>query len=97
MSWGSPSAGDVDGDPTGPIELAYGPAGFSVTAAGVVTWTTDRTSDGFVYDGVTHQNLWAYGSGFGSIIDVGDVNGDGTARIAGAGSSSGAVRCSARH
>lgn len=41
------------------------------------------TSDGFVFDGATHQNLWAYGPGFGSIIDVGDVNGDGIAKIIG--------------
>ena len=41
------------------------------------------TSDGFVFDGKTHQNLWAYGPGFGSIIDVGDVNGDGIAEIVG--------------
>jgi hypothetical protein len=41
------------------------------------------TSDGFVFDGTTHQNLWAYGAGFGNIIDVGDVNGDGVAKIVG--------------
>jgi len=38
------------------------------------------TSDGFVFDGANHQNQWAYGPGFGSIIDVGDVNGDGVGR-----------------
>ena len=43
------------------------------------------TSDGFVFDGTTHQNLWAYGAGFGSIVDVGDVNGDGVAKIVGVG------------
>jgi hypothetical protein len=41
------------------------------------------TSDGFVFDGTTHQNLWAYGAGFGNIVDVGDVNGDGVAKIVG--------------
>jgi hypothetical protein len=45
------------------------------------------TSDGFVFDGTTHQNLWAYGAGFGNIIDVGDVNGDGVAKIVGVGAS----------
>jgi hypothetical protein len=46
------------------------------------------TSDGYVFDGATHQNLWAYGPGFGSIIDIGDVNGDGIAKIVGAGTGS---------
>ena len=51
------------------------------------------TSDGFVFDGTTHQNLWAYGAGFGNIVDVGDVNGDGVAKIVGV-SSSGSVTVS---
>jgi large repetitive protein len=33
------TAADVDGDATGPVEVQYGPAGFSVSAAGVITWT----------------------------------------------------------
>jgi hypothetical protein len=50
------------------------------------------TSDGFVFDGATHQNQWAYGAGFGSIIDVGDVTGDGIAKIIGVDSTTGAVK-----
>jgi hypothetical protein len=33
------TASDADGDPTGPIELGYGPAGFAVSSSGQVTWT----------------------------------------------------------
>src|SRR5262249_46052871 len=33
------TASDDDGDPTGQIELVYGPAGFAVTGAGVASWT----------------------------------------------------------
>jgi hypothetical protein len=33
------TATDVDGDPTGTIELAYGPAGMSVSSSGLVSWT----------------------------------------------------------
>ena len=33
------TASDVDGDPTGPVELAYGPAGMSVDGTGMVSWT----------------------------------------------------------
>jgi len=50
------------------------------------------TSDGFVFDGATHQNQWAYGPGFGSIIDVGDVNGDGVGKILGVDPTSGVVK-----
>jgi hypothetical protein len=53
------------------------------------------TSDGFVFDGTTHQNLWAYGAGFGNIVDVGDVNGDGVAKIVGVGSGASVVVFSA--
>ncbi len=49
------------------------------------------TSDGFVFDGATHQNEWAYGGSFGSEIDVGDVTADGVAKIVGV-DSSGTVR-----
>lgn len=41
------------------------------------------TNGGYVFDGSTHANKWAYGPGFGSIIDVGDVSGDGVAKIVG--------------
>jgi hypothetical protein len=50
------------------------------------------TSDGFVFDGATHQNQWQYGPGFGSIIDVGDVNGDGIGKILGVDPTSGVVK-----
>ena len=44
------TASDVDGDPTGAIELAYGPAGMTVSSSGQVAWTPsgplfDRTVD----------------------------------------------------
>jgi hypothetical protein len=41
------------------------------------------TSDGYVFNGATHQNIWAYGPGFGGIVDIGDVNGDGIGKIVG--------------
>jgi hypothetical protein len=50
------------------------------------------TSDGFVFDGATHQNQWQYGPGFGSVVDVGDVNGDGIGRILGIDPASGVVK-----
>jgi PKD domain/FG-GAP-like repeat len=50
------------------------------------------TSDGFVFDGATHQNQWQYGPGFGSVVDVGDVNGDGIGRIVGIDSTTGVVK-----
>jgi len=36
-----------------------------------------------VFDGKTQQNKWAYGPGFGSAVDIGDVSGDGVAKIVG--------------
>lgn len=39
---------------------------------------------GEVYDGVTGANQWFYGSGFGSVLAVGDVNNDGIDEIVGA-------------
>jgi hypothetical protein len=60
-------------------------------AVGMVDTSGDPaivTSDGFVYDGVTHQNKWAYGPGFGTQIDIGDVYGDGVGKIVGISSSS---------
>jgi hypothetical protein len=42
------------------------------------------TAGGYVYDGVTHANDWAYGAGFGFTVDAGDVDGDGIAEIVGA-------------
>jgi REJ domain len=62
---------------SGGTSMAIGNVEGSSTSLQIVT------SDGFVFDGKTHQNLWAYGPGFGSIIDVGDVNGDGIAEIVG--------------
>jgi hypothetical protein len=50
------------------------------------------TSDGFVFDGATHQNQWQYGPGFGSVVDVGDVNGDGIGRILGIDTATGLVK-----
>jgi hypothetical protein len=39
------------------------------------------TSAGYVFDGATGANKWAYGPGFGTLVDVGDVNGDGVGKI----------------
>ncbi len=39
------------------------------------------TSNGYVFDGATQQNEWLYGSGFGTVVDIGDVNGDGIGKI----------------
>ncbi|MES1190123.1 MAG: FG-GAP-like repeat-containing protein [Steroidobacter sp.] len=41
------------------------------------------TNNGYVFDGVSQQNQWAYGSGFGSVVDIGDVMGDGVGKIVG--------------
>jgi hypothetical protein len=41
------------------------------------------TNNGYVFDGVTQQNEWAYAPGFGSKVDVGDVSGDGVNKIVG--------------
>jgi hypothetical protein len=41
------------------------------------------TNNGYVFDGVTQQNEWFYSPGFGSKVDVGDVNGDGVNKIVG--------------
>ena len=41
------------------------------------------TSGGYVFDGGTHQNTWLYGAGFGSVVDIGNVSGDGTGKIVG--------------
>ena len=41
------------------------------------------TNNGYVFDGATQQNEWAYGSGFGTVVDIGDVNGDGIGKIVG--------------
>jgi len=40
-------------------------------------------NNGYVFDGKTQQNKWAYGPGFGSAVDIGDVSGDGVAKIVG--------------
>ena len=39
------------------------------------------TSNGYVYDGRTHANKWAYGPGFGTVVDIGDVMADGVGKI----------------
>ncbi|MCG3113649.1 MAG: VCBS repeat-containing protein [Candidatus Manganitrophus sp. SB1] len=39
------------------------------------------TSNGYVYDGATHENQWAYGAGFGALVDTGDLNNDGVEEI----------------
>ena len=41
------------------------------------------TSGGYVFDGATQQNEWAYGPGFGRVVEVGDLDGDGVAEIVG--------------
>ncbi len=41
------------------------------------------THKGFVFDGATHANQWAYGEGFGEAVAVGDVDGDGVDEIVG--------------
>jgi hypothetical protein len=41
------------------------------------------TAGGYVFDGQTHQNEWAYGQPFGSVVDVGDLDGDGVDDIVG--------------
>ena len=39
------------------------------------------TGGGFVYDGGTLANQWAYGPQFGTIVDTGDIDGDGVDEI----------------
>ncbi|MBV8146569.1 MAG: VCBS repeat-containing protein, partial [Gammaproteobacteria bacterium] len=41
------------------------------------------TSGGYVFGGATHQNTWLYGPGFGSVVDIGNVSGDGVGKIVG--------------
>jgi hypothetical protein len=41
------------------------------------------TAKGYVYDGATQVNQWAYGPGFGSRVDTGDLDGDGVEEIVG--------------
>lgn len=41
------------------------------------------TAGGFVFDGKTQANEWAYGPGFGDLVDVGDLDGTGVAQIVG--------------
>jgi hypothetical protein len=36
---------------------------------------------GFVYDGASLANQWAYGPQFGTVVDTGDINGDGVQEI----------------
>ncbi len=44
------------------------------------------TSGGYVFDGATGANQWAYSSGFGAQVDIGDVVGDGVGKIIGSAS-----------
>lgn len=39
------------------------------------------TAKGYVYDGASHVNQWAYGPGFGFVVDIGDLNNDGVEEI----------------
>jgi hypothetical protein len=41
------------------------------------------TSGGYVFDGATGANQWAYAPGFGTQVDIGDVMGDGVGKIVG--------------
>lgn len=41
------------------------------------------TSRGFVYDGASLANQWSYGVGFGTLVDTGDLDGDGVEEIVG--------------
>ncbi len=41
------------------------------------------TARGYVYDGSTQANEWAYGPGFGSKVDTGDLDGNGVEEIVG--------------
>ncbi len=41
------------------------------------------TAKGYVFDGATLANEWAYGPGFGSRVDTGDLDGDGIEEIVG--------------
>ena len=47
------------------------------------------TSGGYVFDGATGANEWAYAPGFGSQVDIGDVIGDGVGKIVGTGAFAG--------
>ena len=47
------------------------------------------TSGGYVFDGATGANKWAYAPGFGSQVDIGDVVGDGVGKIVGTSTSTG--------
>jgi hypothetical protein len=39
------------------------------------------TAGGYVFDGATRLNEWAYGPQFGTVVEAGDVDGDGVAEI----------------
>jgi hypothetical protein len=47
------------------------------------------TSGGYVFDGATGANQWAYAPGFGAQVDIGDVIGDGVGKIVGTGAFAG--------
>jgi hypothetical protein len=48
------------------------------------------TAGGYVFDGKTHQNEWAYSAPFGRVVATGDLDGDGVDEIVG--TADGAVR-----
>jgi hypothetical protein len=52
---------------------------------------------GFVFDGQTHQNEWAYSQPFGSAVDTGDMDADGIEEIVGIASGAGVRAYSAIH
>jgi hypothetical protein len=41
------------------------------------------TAGGYVFDGATKANEWAYGAGFGRVVATGDLDGDGVQEIVG--------------
>ncbi len=65
------------------LELDLGP---SVAVGNVDTDAALEivTAKGYVYDGATHLNEWAYGPGFGYAVDTGDLDNDGVEEIVGA-------------
>ena len=41
------------------------------------------TAGGYVFDGATGANEWAYAGGFGAAVDTGDLDGGGVEQIVG--------------
>ena len=67
---------DIGNSSSNPIGLAVGNVD-NDAALEIVT------GNGYVFDGATHLVQWAYGPGFGFVVDTGDVDGDGVEEIAG--------------